>query len=149
MGNIGGKRRQSLERIIEPAEHGVERVGQFRELGGHLVFRQALGQGAGGDAGGDFAHAPQWPQPAARGPGAEQCSGQRAEAHRQPDQVLHALQEVLMVSDVEQQCQLCGVGPFRLQRRAVDPVVRARALHGMEAGQGGQVGGQVRAAVEP
>jgi hypothetical protein len=45
-------------------------------------------------------------KPAARRPGAEQRGGQRRQADGQPDQMLHALQEVLVMGDVQQQGQL-------------------------------------------
>ena len=41
MRNISGERRQSLKRIIQTLQHGVERPGQFGQFGGHGLLRQA------------------------------------------------------------------------------------------------------------
>ncbi|MNN38144.1 hypothetical protein D3C81_1521260 [compost metagenome] len=129
-------------------QHGVHGGGQFGQLFRHLRHRQAGGQRAGRHAGRDLAHLPQWPQPPAYGPGAEQRSGQGREADGEPDQALHALQEMLMVGDVEVQRQLRGLWFGRVQRHCQAAVIGAVGMQGRKP-RGGCGVGQLRAAVEP
>lgn len=53
--------------------------------------------------------------------------------------MLHALQEMLVVSDIEHQRQLWRVGLVCPQRCVVDAVVGAGVLQAVQAGAGGQI----------
>ncbi|MNE78285.1 hypothetical protein D3C80_1746760 [compost metagenome] len=108
MGNVGGERRQTLEGVVQAFEHGVDGLRQLLQFERHLPLGQPGGQRARRYLGGHFAHLPQRTQATARRPGAEQCRGQGRETDRQPDQLLHALKKVLVVSDVQKQRELGG-----------------------------------------
>ncbi len=97
----------------------------------------------------DFAHAPERAQAVASGPGTEQRGGQRREADRQPDQLLHALQEMLVVGDVEDQGQFGRSSLAGVQRCIEEPVGGCAILQADQSGLGGQFPGQSIGAVEP
>ncbi|MCY1418760.1 hypothetical protein D9M71_343290 [compost metagenome] len=148
VGDVGGKRRKTLEGIVQAPEHGIEGLGQFGQLDGHLCLRQACGQRACRHAGGHLAHAPQGAQATACGPGAEQGGGQGREPDGQPDQMLHALKKMLVVSDVQQQGKAHRVRLVWLQRCIEAAVVGAVDVQGADAVLGRR-GRQVGLAVEP
>ncbi len=137
VGDVGGERREALEGFFQARQHGVQLAGQPAQLLWHPAGVEAGGEGVGGNPRGDFAHPSQRRQAGAGGPGAEQRRGQRRQAHGQPDQLAHALQEVLVMTDVEDHCEL---------RRSVV----AGLQRGAEFAVGGQAGmRRLRQALEP
>ncbi|MNR04796.1 hypothetical protein D3C85_1207860 [compost metagenome] len=148
VGDVGGKRRKTLEGIVQAPEHGIEGLGQFSQFDRHLRVRQACGQRARRYAGRHFAHASQRAQAAACGPGAKQGGGQGREADGQPDQLLHARKKMLVVSDVQQQGQAHRILFAGLQRRVEAAVVSTVDMQGADARVGGR-DRQVGLAVEP
>ncbi len=63
--------------------------------------------------------------------------------------MLHALQKVLVMGDVQHQDQLRGAGLLGIQRRVVHPVAGAGALQAVQAGRSGQVIWDAQRAVKP
>ncbi|MNF90500.1 hypothetical protein D3C84_730660 [compost metagenome] len=128
MGDVGGEGRKPLEGVVKPRQHGVEGAHQFHQFLGHLVGCQAGSEGAGGYTGCDFGHAVQGPQAAACGPAPEQGGGQGGKPHGEPDQTLHAFEEVLVVGDVQCQGDARRDRVFSSQGRTIGPVVGAVLL---------------------
>jgi hypothetical protein len=103
VGDVGRERRQALEGVVQALQHGVDRGASSASSSG-MRQRQAWSV-SGLDAGGHLAHLPQRRSPlrAAQAPSSAVASADRPTVSQIR---LHALQEVLVMGDVEQQGQL-------------------------------------------
>ncbi|MNN51959.1 hypothetical protein D3C81_1666240 [compost metagenome] len=63
--------------------------------------------------------------------------------------MLHALQEVLVMGDVQQHCQLRGIGVFRVERGVEHAVIGAVVANCQQAGLLRQILGDLRRTVIP